>query len=120
VLIKADADNARAVYAALTAFGAPLEHITPDDLIERGSFFRMGTPPTMVDILPHVHGIDFDDAWAHRVEGTIDADTGQTAYFISNADLVAMKIAAGRPQDLGDVAVLREAEQQRQARGQDS
>ena len=50
VLISTDRDNAQAVYAALAAFGAPLQDISPQDFTELGNFFRMGTPPVMVDM----------------------------------------------------------------------
>ena len=52
-----------------------------------------------MDILPEIDGVDFDRAWEKRVEGVIDTATGLTAYFISDSDLMAAKIAAGRPQD---------------------
>lgn len=51
LLISATAENGRALFAALAAFGAPLQGVTAEDLIEPGSFFRMGSPPVMVDIL---------------------------------------------------------------------
>jgi hypothetical protein len=54
-------------------------------------------------------GVDFDQAWERRVEGVIDTASGLAAYFISNADLIAAKVAAGRPQDIADVAALRKA-----------
>jgi hypothetical protein len=68
----------------------------------------MGTPPVMVDIFPSISGVDFDEAWQRRVEVAIDDDL--SAPFISHQDLLAAKISAGRPQDLADVAALREAE----------
>ena len=109
LLIKPDAENARAVYAALTKFGAPLEGFTPKDFSEHGKFFRMGREPVAVDILPEIAGVDFDRAWEKRVEGVIDTATGLMAYFISGSDLIDAKIAAGRPQDIADVAALRKA-----------
>jgi hypothetical protein len=54
LFIKADPANAAALYRALAKFGAPLEGLTPQDFAESGSFFRMGTPPVMVDILPDI------------------------------------------------------------------
>ena len=45
ILIKADAVNAAAVYAALAEFGALLDKLTPEDFIEKGKFYRMGHPP---------------------------------------------------------------------------
>jgi hypothetical protein len=109
LLIKPDADNAKAVYTALAKFGAPVEGLTPEDLREPGKFFRMGREPVAVDILLEIDGVDFDRAWERRVEGVIDLASSLTAHFISSADLIAAKVAAGRPQDLADVAALRKA-----------
>jgi hypothetical protein len=62
------------------------------------------------DILPAVDGVDFDTAWAHRIEGIIDQTTGDRACFISKDDLIASKLAAGRARDLLEVEDIREAE----------
>jgi hypothetical protein len=109
ILVKPDAENGKAVYAALAKFGAPLEGLTPDDFIERNKFFRLGRAPVMVDILPEISGVDFDHAWPKRVEAMIDPASGLSASFISREDLIAAKLAAGRPQDIADVAALRKA-----------
>ena len=109
LLIKADLANAQATYAALAEFGAALKGIRPEDFAERGSFFRFGRDPHGFDILPDIPGVDFDAAWQRRVEGVIDGTTGLKAFFISSADLVAAKLASGRPQDLADVDVIRKA-----------
>ena len=109
LLIKPDADNAKAVYAALTKFGAPMEGLTREDFTQRGKFFRMGREPVAVDILTEIDGVDFDRAWEKRVEGVIDTASGLKACFISSGDLMAAKTAAGRPQDVADVAALRTA-----------
>ena len=107
ILISADAENGRAVYAALAKFGAPVEGLSASDFTEPDSFFRMGTPPVMVDIIPKISGVEFDTAWQRRVNVPID-DT-LTVPFISPQDLLAAKISAGRAQDLADVAALRES-----------
>lgn len=106
VLIGRSAENGKAVFAALRDFGAPLEGLTYRDFMEPGSFFRMGTPPVMVDILSSISGVDFDQAWQRRAEFPIDS--GLNALFISREDLLASKLAAGRPQDLADAAALGE------------
>jgi hypothetical protein len=109
LFIKADPANAQATYDALAEFGASLQDIRPTDFAERGSLFRSGRDPRGFDILPDIPGVDFDAAWERRVEGVIDANTGFKAFFISSADLVAAKLAAGRPQDLADVDAIRKA-----------
>jgi hypothetical protein len=110
LFIKPDAENAQAVYASLLKFGAPLEGLRLEDFIEPDKFFRMGHAPLMVDILASIPGVDFDHAWENRVEGVIDRNSGLVAHFISRKDLIAAKLAAGRPQDIADVAALRQSE----------
>jgi len=116
LFIKADAANAEATYAALASFGAPLDNIRVEDLADQRNFIRFGREPRAVDILPGIDGVEFDAAWERRVEGIIDPKSGLTAFFISSVDLMAAKLAAGRPQDIADVVALRKAaETQRQA-----
>jgi len=109
ILVKPDAGNAKAVYAALVEFGAPLDNLTFADFAERGPFFQMGRPPVAVDILTDIPGVEFDAAWERRLEEVIDTATGLKATFISRDDLVAAKLASGRPQDIADVAAIRKA-----------
>lgn len=45
IVIRADPENGRAVYAALAKFGAPVAGLKAEDLTEPGNFFRMGTLP---------------------------------------------------------------------------
>src|ERR1039457_374407 len=116
VFIKSDPANAQATYAALGAFGAPLQGIRPEDFAERGSFFRFGHDPHGFDVLPDIPGVDFEAAWGRRVEGVIDPKSGLKAYFISASDLIASKLAAGGPQDIADAAALREAAEARSRR----
>jgi hypothetical protein len=47
ILIGADAENSKGVYAALAKFGAPIEGLSPKDFAEPDNLFRMGTPPVM-------------------------------------------------------------------------
>jgi len=116
LFIKADSANAQATYAALAAFGAPLEGLRPEDFAEPGSFFRFGRDPHGFDILPDIPGVDFEAAWGRRVEGIIDPASGLKAFFISAPDLIAAKLAAGRPQDIADAAAIRKAAEVRPER----
>jgi hypothetical protein len=113
LFIQADPANAQATYAALAAFGVPLEGTRPEDFAERGSFFRFGRDPYGFDILPEIPGVDFDAAWERRVEGVIDPESGSKAFFISAPDLIASKLAAGRPQDIADADAIRKATEAR-------
>src|SRR5690242_16266355 len=94
ILIKADAVNARNIFAALARFGAPLRGMAAADFATPGPFFRMGREPVSVDMLTEIPGVDFDAAWKRRVEEVIDATSGLKASFISASDLIAAKLAA--------------------------
>jgi len=109
ILIGADAENSKAVYAALAKFGAPIEGMSARDFAEPDNFFRMGTPPVMVDIMPKISGVEFEEAWSRRVD--VQLDDGLSVPFISRQDLLIAKLAAGRAQDLIDVDALRESSQ---------
>jgi hypothetical protein len=111
LFIKANPENAKATYAALAEFGAPLQGITWENLTDRNSFFRFGREPRGFDILPAIPGVDFDAAWERRVETVVDTATGLKANFIAADDLIASKLASGRPQDLADADAVRKAAQ---------
>ncbi len=111
LFVKADPANAAAIYAALARFGAPLDTILAADLADPRHFIRFGREPVAIDLLPSIDGVDFDAAWERRVEAVIDPKDGQIAYFISRADLIASKLAAGRMRDLADVEEIRQASQ---------
>ena len=61
----------------------------------------------MVDIMPKISGVDFEEAWRRRVDVRIDDDL--SVPFISREDLLVAKLSAGRAQDLIDVDALRES-----------
>jgi hypothetical protein len=119
LFIQADPANAKAAYDALKAFGAPLSGISMEDFADPRRFIRFGREPVAVDILPGIDGVEFDAAWARRVEGVIDPVSGQTAFFISKADLIASKLAAGRLRDLADVEEIRESDASLSTRPED-
>jgi len=110
LFIKADLSNAKAAYAALASFGAPVESIRAEDLADRSSFIRFGREPVAVDLHAEIPGIDFDSAWERRVEAIIDPESGLKALFISRDDLIASKLASGRARDLADAEEIRDAE----------
>jgi hypothetical protein len=101
--ISTDKENAGAVYNALKLFGAPLAGLTEEDFAEEGYFYQMGNPPIRIDILMGIPGGDFEQAWGHRNQ----VDFGSvTVPFISKDDLIKVKLASGRIQDILDVKAL--------------
>lgn len=67
------------------------------------SSFRLALRPSESDILTHVDGLTFDEAWAGRVATTF-ADLPVAV--LSREHLIANTRAVGRLQDLADVARL--------------
>lgn len=105
--ISTDQKNAAAVYRSLKNFGAPLNGLTQADFAEDGFFYQMGVPPMRIDILMGIPGMVFSDAWKRRETVWFD---DLPVFFISKQDLIATKLASGRPQDLIDADLLSLAE----------
>jgi len=72
----------------------------------------------MVDIMPKISGVEFEEAWSRRVDVQIDDDL--SVPFISRQHLLIAKLAAGRAQDLIDVDALRESSQSQEIDQQQS
>ncbi len=106
IWIKRSAENAERVLAALRVFGAPLHDLTRDDLLRPDTVFQIGVVPCRIDILTTISGIEFDDAWPGRLPLALE---DLSVACIGRDDLLANKRAAGRPQDLADVARLEQA-----------
>jgi len=106
ILIKADPENANAVFAALAEFGTPLGTLSVADFSEPGAFFRIGHEPVGLDILTEIPGVEFDTAWSRRVEAVLDTETDLVGNVMSCDDLVAAKRAAGRRHDLADIEAI--------------
>ncbi len=96
-------ENAERVLHSLEAFGFSGLGLTEDDFVQPDSVIQLGYPPYRIDILTSIEGVEFDDAWSHRVIVAID---NLEVPFIGRDDLLANKRAAGRPQDIADVARL--------------
>jgi len=96
-------ENLARAKRALTDFGAPHELLSRFDEATLEDVLWMGAPPLRIDILKGVPGGDFASAYSRRV--LVDWD-GAPASVISRGDLVVIKQASGRPQDLADVAAL--------------
>lgn len=69
----------------------------------------MGREPVGVDILTAIPGVEFDSAWQRRVEEVVDSVSGLKVSFISREDLLAAKLASGRPQDLAYIDAMGKA-----------
>ena len=103
IWVDATPDNAPRVYAALTAFGAPLQEVSEADFARPSIVFQIGVPPGRIDILTERSGITFSEAWPEREGGKFG---GAEVHYIGRAAFVRNKQATGRAKDLGDLEGL--------------
>ena len=105
LFVRAAPENAARVFAALARFGASLEAagITAGDFARPGVVYQIGLPPRRIDVLTEISGVTFDEVWESRMTAEIE---GRSIGFIGRTALLKNKRAAGRPQDLADVARL--------------
>jgi hypothetical protein len=101
--IRPTPQNAARVWQALVAFGAPLAGLKPEDLHSPDLVYQIGLPPCRIDLLTSISGMEFDEAWADRLEIPIQS---LTISCLSREAFVRNKRAAGRPRDLADIALL--------------
>lgn len=95
--------NASRLFAALQEFGAPTASITEEDLATPGTVFIFGLPPNRIDIMTRVKGAQFGKCFENRLGIKIK---GVLVNFISLDDLIRVKKATARPQDLIDLEKL--------------
>ena len=100
-LVGIDAKNVKKILEVLANFG--LKNVSPDYFREKGNVVRMGTPPTRIEILTGATGIDFHECYKRKKQVKIG---NLKLNFISKADLIKNKKAAGRLKDLADVEAL--------------
>ncbi len=96
-------ENPERVRRALIRFGAPVEGLSVDDLRRPELIFQVGVAPQRIAVLTSIDGVEFADAWPSRLEAELG---GLMVPVLSREDLIRNKRAAGRPQDLADLAWL--------------
>ena len=106
IWVRPTKDNARRVWRALEAFGAPLQELTLEDLSHPEVVFQIGLPPHRIDILTSITGVDFEEASDNRIVVEIE---GLEVPVLGRGDLIRNKLAVGRTRDLADIEDLGEA-----------
>lgn len=103
LLVSGRDDNLRRVADALRAFGAPASVVTSVAHLGPTEVAFLGVAPVRVDILRTVDGVDTEAVLERAVSVVVD---GLSIPIISLDDLIANKLASGRPQDLADADAL--------------
>lgn len=107
VWVEPSRENARRVWQALAAFGAPLETLdlaesdfsTPDRVVQ------LGLPPFRIDLMTSISGVTFEEAWEGRLAGQLFE---VPVSFLGREAFIRNKRASGRPRDLADIRALGE------------
>ena len=118
IILALDSENVRRAVGALAALGfrprAPVPFDALADPAQRAAWARdrhmtvfsvssAEHPATEIDIFVEAP-LDFDEAYRQRA--AMDVSPGIAATFVSRDDLLRLKRAAGRPQDLADIDAL--------------
>ena len=103
IWIEPSPSNAARAWRALAEFGAPLDGLVIADLSNPTMVYQMGIAPNRIDVMMGLPGAGFSTAWKRRVRSSYG---GVPIGILHRADLIRAKKAAGRPQDLLDIAAL--------------
>jgi len=103
VLINATGSNARQALAALDEFGFGSLGLTLDDFIQPNQILQLGCPPSRVDILTSISGVD----WGEVADNALnDYFMGEPVRYIGLDQFIENKKATGRPKDLADIDAI--------------
>ena len=105
VLVSNDCANAGRLCSALTSLIGPHPNLQPEKIEGRKGQINLTSYSYEFEILTAADGVPFDEAYDRRCEASY---LNLLVPVISKDDLVAMKAAAGRPQDMDDVEKLLE------------
>jgi hypothetical protein len=103
VWVRVDPDNARRIIEALGDFGFDGLGLVVEDFLADDVVVQLGREPQRIDLLTFVSGVEFDEAYEHRVLvriGEVEVPV------IGRAELRRNKLATGRLRDLADVEDL--------------
>lgn len=103
ILIKPTLDNAARLVAAIDAFGFPADQLSPEVIIDRRRMIEMGVPPVQIHLMSAISGVEWEEAWSDRVQGSLGR---HTVHFLGREAFLRNKRAAGRPKDIADIDAL--------------
>jgi hypothetical protein len=103
VFVRRDEANAAKLMRVIEAFGFGDTGIAREDFLKSDFVVQLGVEPNRIDLLTGISGVEFAQAWEHRVIGRL---SGLEVNFISRELLLQNKRAASRDKDWGDVGLL--------------
>jgi len=103
IWVDTSTDNSKRIYDSLVTFGTSLGEITEATFTETGIVFQIGIAPRRIDILTHIDGVAFADAYEKKVLIEVE---GLKIPFLSKEDLITNKRSTGREKDRLDADYL--------------
>lgn len=95
--------NVKALFQALAAFwNGPVPGVEKlEELMEPGLVVQFGRPPNRIDLLNHIDGVAFEEAWNARLELVLPVAGREIPLFMLSLEkLIQNKRACSRPKDL--------------------
>ena len=91
--------NSMKIERAIKEFGFASLGLKASDFYDPDVVVQLGQEPNRIDLITRIDGVTFDEVWRGKVAGNL----GDSAvWFISPADYVKNKRAAGRTKDIAD------------------
>ncbi|MFH1771720.1 MAG: nucleotidyltransferase [Candidatus Omnitrophota bacterium] len=106
IWVEASMENSNKIYRSLYEFGAPISDIAENTFTEKGIIFQIGVAPRRIDIITHIDGVDFQEAYKSKENIEIEK---LTIPFISKENLIKNKQSTGREKDKLDADYLKKS-----------
>ena len=103
LFVERSSENAQAISNVIQQFGFGDLGLSSEDFLEKDQVIQLGVAPNRIDLLTFLSGVEFQEAWATRVQGEI---AGLSVPIISRELLKKNKAASGRSQDIADLEHL--------------
>jgi hypothetical protein len=103
IWIRATPANIDRLLQALSRFGFGSLGLKREDFLQPDTVVQLGYPPSRIDLLTGLSGVDFDACYPKRVDMTI---AGVRVPIIGLEEFRANKRASGRAKDLADLDSL--------------
>lgn len=68
--VKPDSENAKHIIAELEEIGLGSLELKEEDFMEEGQVIQLGRPPGRIDIITSISGVNWDEAFTGKVQGT--------------------------------------------------
>jgi len=106
IWVERSVENYQRLKTAFNNFGMPVFDMTEDNFLSHPNWdvFSFGVPPSAIDIMVKLKGLDFEDCFKAAIEFE---DDGLFIKCINFKDLIKAKKATSRPKDLDDLENLK-------------